>query len=142
MLVVAGQNPAGNIVHLLAGPETELFMDIHGSSIVDITDILAELDHDKSVFISLTRTKSEPTTANMMRTSGIIHKNSFALNKPGSESEGKDKEEVSAVKTGKCQFCDRETELVSVPKYSVCPVCVQIELGRALGKQPGPDVEE
>lgn len=129
MIVLPGQNPMGNVLHVVVGPETELFTDIHGAALMDVTEFITQMEPDKPVFLSVTRCKSEPVTAAMMRGSGITHKNSFAA--AGKEhASDKPLSGSSVSDVGVCQFCSRSTELIPVPKYKICVSCAQIEIGK------------
>jgi len=135
MLVLPGQNPAGNILHVIIGPETELFSDIHGAALLDITDVLAHMEQGRETYLSVTRTKSEAVTAQQMRSSGIVHKNSF-----GKQEKPADNPNTSSVtNVGKCEFCNRDAELMSIPKIKICHPCAQIELGRIRLARENPD---
>jgi hypothetical protein len=77
MLIIGGHNPAGNILHVIVGPETELFTDIHGAKVLDITQILSNMKGDERVFLSLTRCKSEAFTAASLQATNVQYMNSF-----------------------------------------------------------------
>jgi len=82
MLGVAGHNPMGNVLHIITGPETDVFTDIHGAKIMDITDILSVMNPQDRVFLSLTRCKSEPDTEAALLATGTSYKNSFNNSDP------------------------------------------------------------
>lgn len=138
MLVILGHNPLGNVIHMIVGPETEMFTDIHGSKIIDITDMLKACEQNQHVFLSLTRCKAEGVTEAMLRASNIPHFNTFAgLADAGggiksSVTDSKQKEETKATAKAtkdRCTYCKRETDLLPIPGYKICAVCAQIELG-------------
>jgi hypothetical protein len=77
MLVVGGHNAVGNVLHVIIGPETELFTDIHGAKVLDITELLSRMNGEQPVYLSLTRCKSEAFTAASMDATGLAYYNSF-----------------------------------------------------------------
>jgi hypothetical protein len=142
----------GNVLHVILGPETELFADIHGAKIVDVSDVLSQLEADKATYLSYTRCKSEPLTAEKLKNAGISFKSSFSAGQScphcaarvnTEESAEKSDEDGAAVmpkkNVGVCQFCQRETELLDIPKFKICVVCAQIEIGRTAGELPVED---
>ena len=151
MLALCGKNPSGNVLHLVVGPETELFTDIHGAKILDITPVLRQMNFDRRVFISMTRCRSEASSAALMRSSGIEFLSSFY---EVAEGEGQpanasvntsDAANASAVPnaaptpkpmtpTIECDYCRIKKQLLNVPGFKICTECAQIELG--LGRVP------
>jgi len=73
MIAMLGTNPFGKVLHLMIGPETDLFIDINGAALLDITPMLSSLSQDGKAYISLTRTKSEVITEQQMRSAGMSH---------------------------------------------------------------------
>ena len=151
MLAYQGSNPLGNVVHLICGPETDLFTDVNGASIMDITPLINNMDKNKPVFISLTRCRIEPITAQMMTASGMKVQSNMPYGKCNhdcdncsqeedgdSSTKSKDKEANKAVpfalRKGKCDYCGNEGSLLPFTGVNVCPVCAQIELGRSKNK--------
>ena len=49
MLALVGKNPMGNVLHVITGPESEFFVDIHGAKILDVTELLNLMDGDERV---------------------------------------------------------------------------------------------
>jgi len=92
MLGLAGHNPMGNVLHIIAGPETDVFTDIHGAKILDITDILAVMNPKDRVYISLTRCKSEADTEIALAEAGTKYRSSFN----NGENAKKDAEDAEA----------------------------------------------
>lgn len=140
MIMLGGHNPMGNVIHLIVGPETEMFMDIHGSMIIPVAELLNTFDKNETVFVSFTRCKSEMATQMMLKNAGIMHMASFSLVgqnivEPGAQTESKAKQESPKAESKKsverCKYCKRETELLPIPGFKICTVCAQIELGTA-----------
>ena len=147
MLALCGKNPSGNVLHVVVGPETELFTDIHGAKILDITPALRQMDFDKRVFISLTRCRSEAASASLMRSSGIEFLTSFqdALDTEDDDMQAVTKASCNVdaaaaeqhplvVNNGECDYCHVMKALVPIPGFKICQECNQIELG--LGRVP------
>lgn len=59
MIILAGKNPAANILHVLAGPETDFWTQLHGAAAVDLTPVLNQMDPSQPIFLHLTRCQSE-----------------------------------------------------------------------------------
>ena len=151
MLVLAGNNPIGNVLHVVSGPETEMFTDIHGAKIVEITSALAAMDPSARIFLSLTRCKSEPAAEARFKAADINYISSFA----GKTTMASDVPPVQAKKVPtkkptkaaavaqKCEYCKREAELLPVPGVKICTICAQIEIGRAkaVAEVPNKDTE-
>ena len=144
MIMILGHNPLGNVIHMIVGPETELFEDIHGAKIMDITEPLKAVTSGEHVFVSLTRCKSEPVTEAMLKAGNIPYMSSFSglaeagLNPGGAKATTQDKTTAKATKVGtkdKCQYCKREADLLPVPGFKICAVCAQIELGQLRTKK-------
>ena len=135
MLVLGAHNVAGNVLHVVMGPESELHMDIHGANILDITPILARMREDQKVFLSVTRCRSEQQTSTLMATAKVPF-NSTVPSTPDtvpSSPDGAttlDSTPVTAKET--CQYCKGETDLLPVSGFKVCGSCAAIELGRRI----------
>jgi hypothetical protein len=133
MIMVTGQNPLGHVIHMIAGPETDLFQDIHGAKILDLTEVIKSLQSVDHLFISFTRCKSEPMTEAMLKAANIPYTSSFTgiseVTQVGTTPKKEGSKIVQEPKT-KCQYCHRETELLPVPGFKICAVCAQIELGQ------------
>lgn len=142
MLVIPGHNPMGNVIHMIMGPESEMFADIHGATILDITPVLSCMNMDEKVFLHLTRCMSETKTETVLKASNVAFFNTFSgwTNTPDNLKAviEKDKPAVKDHKTHaeKCQYCHRETTLLPVPGFKVCVVCAQIELGQKKKNTP------
>jgi len=147
MLALRGQSQVGNMLHLIVGPETELFGDIHGAAVLDITALLSDMDGNEQVFLTMTRCRSEQITAHNMQTTGMKFTNSFNAGEPELAGQPnippvqapvpdavRDAVRDSAKNqrvTGVCTYCNQSQPLLRVPGFSICQVCAQIELGRA-----------
>jgi len=142
MITLRGQNPMGNVLHVILGPETDLFTDIHGAAVMDITPMLMAMNHDQPVFLSVTRCRSEQHTEQLMGAAGIQErKSSFggqqcecnqdaALPTAKTDKGGKPEGMVVTLKNGKCQFCGNNLPLLPIEGFKVCALCAQIEIGR------------
>lgn len=156
MLVAQGSNPLGNVLHVICGPVTEAFQDIHGAAVMDITPLLMNLEQERPVFLSLTRCKNEQATSKMIQGTEIPVSSSFGNNKAVSKvtatgvadpqefnmsSGAGGKKKKTKKKTGKCSYCGVQTDLLGIPGVRICVPCAQIELGksgRAAGDKDGP----
>jgi len=140
MIIIAGHNQFGNVLHLIAGPETEFFMDIHGAKITEVTAALQAFNADERVFMSFTRCKNENVTRHSLDASGITYQSSFS-EAAAEESEPGQPESTSAMpeqpqpqqaKPGsghKCTYCGNMKVLMAIPGFEICKECAQIELG-------------
>jgi hypothetical protein len=140
MLALAGHNPMGNVLHVIVGPETEFFVDIHGAKILDITDLLGIMDHDDRVYLSLTRCKSEPQTEAALKHAKAPYVNSFFISDgcgdpdcPNCSTDPKKKEKNNKSKPKqklqKCNYCHQAKPLLPIAGFKICVQCAQIELG-------------
>ena len=144
MIIIHGHNPMGNVLHMIVGPETEMFQDIHGAKIMDITDVIKHSVQSESTFVSLTRCKSEALTEAMLKGASVPYRSSFNGISEGSVVADKSSEEKQVVKEAKiikdvkerCTYCKRETVLLPIPGFKICTVCAQIELGQLKSKKP------
>lgn len=154
MLMVLGHNQLGNVLHAIVGPESEIYMDIHGAKILDITPILMGLRNGARTFLSLTRCKSEATSEEGLKSTEIVYLSSFGgkpvCDEPKHKNAGGSGTAVatknggslytdkavndgkSTVKTGVCSYCKANKELLNVAGFEICSDCAQIELGRRL----------
>ena len=154
MLAVQGSNPIGNVLHVITGPETALFTDIHGAAIMDITALLANMDQNKRVFLSLTRCQHEPVTEQMIKATGMnvlcsFNDKSSVVDTIRRSTEGIPTEGVptatanGAVKppaqqatkkrkasSERCDYCGEKLKLLPIPGVKICTTCAQIEIGR------------
>jgi len=139
MIMILGHNPMGNVIHMIAGPETELFQEIHGAKIMDLTETIKTVPSSEHLFISFSRCKSEPMTEAMLRAGNVPYTSSFtgiseAL-QVGVEAKKSEGSKVIKEHRSKCQYCGRETDLLPVPGFKICSVCTQIELGQLKSKK-------
>ena len=137
MLVLGSKSREGHVLRLIVGPETDLYLDVHGAGTLDLTPVLFAMNGATKVMLSLTRCKSETSTSRCMQATAVPHLNSFEETaepeQPGRAArETPDPEAIlPAVVTGRCSFCGKpDIELLRVPGVKVCPVCAQIELNR------------
>jgi hypothetical protein len=141
MLVVGGKHPAGQILHVIVGPESELHMDIHGAKIIDLTPILSQFEGNEHVYMSLTRCRGEVETKQRMNAQAIPYISSFT---PPAKEEVEDKPStvVNPQAPANCTYCgSKDKPLLPVPGFRICPECVQIELGRQSKRTHEPIVE-
>jgi hypothetical protein len=154
MLALRGKSQVGNMLHVVIGPETELFSDIHGAAVLDVTPLLYGMDGEQHVFLTLTHCRTEQITAQRMAGAGIPHISSFGPTAPDGEGESGASpeafvgtEQVPTANTAqkapgkkvpgtkhnvkaKCEYCTEELDLLPIPGFHICRVCAQIELGR------------
>lgn len=147
MIIVPGQNPLGNVMHVILGPESDLVSDIHGAIIMDITDVVNHMDKNNKVFLSVSKCRSESASAGMMKQAGLLH---FSSVGPAADCKSCNNESCSlpkheqpkasdltvSLKSGKCSYCNHDTKLLPIPGVKVCITCAQIEFGRKHSK-PG-----
>jgi hypothetical protein len=155
MLMIGGKTDKGHTIHLIVGPESEFYMDIHGTQSIDITQLLMAMNGTRKVVLELTRCKSEVQTAQQMTASDIPHLNSFVPSRPVKHTDGPDLDtilgtpidapvssstpvqkpiKVRATKpiVGRCSYCGTvDSPLVDVPNFRICRSCIQIELGKS-----------
>ena len=138
MILVPGHNEAGNVLHIILGPESDLYADLHGAQVVDITGPLAAFNAGEPVHLSVTRTRSERETLKQMVEAGILVASSF-IGKKGAEGQPgkleKIKHNTTAKAHEKCEYCGQEKPLLSIHGFKICDQCVQIELGLAKQKR-------
>jgi hypothetical protein len=149
MLALRGKSQVGNMLHVTVGPESDLFCDIHGAAVLDVTPLLMEMNGSQHVYLTLTRCRSEQTTSRSMVGAGITHLSSFGTTEegaaaaaaagpgvftpPGTEQTGaapKKEEDAPKTKAGPCEYCSQPSQLLPIPGFHICKVCAQIELGR------------
>jgi hypothetical protein len=73
MILFGEQSGTGHVLHLLIGPETELFLDVNGSHHLDVTSLLEALKSSKKVVLSINRCRSEADTDIQMEEFEIPH---------------------------------------------------------------------
>ena len=152
MLALKGKAQVGNMLHVIIGPETELFSDIHGAAVMDITPLLMEMDGEQHVFLTLTHCRSEQVTARHMQSADMTHISSFSgmskaekddatseayaafgsamASDQSKSSKPKSDTKESEVAHGRCEYCGQDMPLLGLPGFRICKVCAQIELGR------------
>jgi hypothetical protein len=154
MIVVPGSNSLGNVINLIMGPESELIADIHGASVMDVTEaVLPLLNGNTKIFISVSRCRNEVLTTATLRANKVAHISTFseaAEKMQGNESKGgtavSDKPNAlpalnqppNAVEScpKKCDYCGQMADLVKdIPNVNICKSCIQIEIGCKLKKR-------
>lgn len=145
MIVVQGNNPIGNVIHLIMGPESDLIQDVHGAIILDVTEVVNSLSRDSKTFVSISKCRNESMTGSLMNSAGLKFNGTFPQIMPGSKAcecdeckkaskdkptETKPEESVTvALKEGICSYCHAKTRLMPIAGESICMPCAQIELG-------------
>ena len=137
MLLVAGHNQMGNVIHTITGPETSFFSDIHGACVMDVTELFNSLKSDEPVFLSLTRTDSERQCFASLLSSGVkVHASFFKSDNANAGANQVVTAPVSQARpveqpseTGVCTYCAGKKQLLPVPGVKICAECAQIELG-------------
>lgn len=144
MLVIPGINSAGNVLHVVAGEETEFMLDLHGSAVTDITPVLNAMPSDKKVLLHFTRCASEDVLADQL-TSVIASGGSYPFYPgthtfvPGGKqavrppvkrsSKGAKGEPAKATQCSRCGA--RGCELVPNLKPAICYPCVKLDMALA-----------
>ena len=136
MIVVLGHNALGHVLHVIVGPESEFFMDIHGAKIIDISNVLQTINNDARVFLSITRTKNEPHCLASLTASGITAYSSFGdqppriMLAPGGKqpSEAPASAPSAAAPTdsatcGNCTYCGKAQHLLPISGFKICHGC-------------------
>jgi len=139
MLAVAGENQLGSELHIIAGPETDIFCDIHGAAIMDVTALLNKFDFNKPVFLVLTRCKMEGLTHQLLAGTNLVCLSSFdklpltdsgdIAIMPNPSIKSNKKVSKASKKADKCAYCNQVKELLPIPGFKICMQCAQIELG-------------
>ena len=131
MILVPGKNPAGNVLHVVIGPESELYTDLHGAQVVDITNILEQCDRNQPVLLQVTRTLSETRTLVGLMASGVTAAATHLgeLIRPAINEQSKQKTATPASATGVCGYCNQRSPLLPIKSVHICEQCAQIELG-------------
>jgi hypothetical protein len=63
MILLAGKNQMGNVLHVIQGPESAFWNELHGSAAVDITPVLSKMDDQRPVYLHLSTCESEQDTS-------------------------------------------------------------------------------
>jgi len=136
MLAIAGENQLGSDLHIITGPETDIFCDLHGAAIMDVTPLLNKFDFNKPVFLVLTRCKIEGLTHQMLVGSNLVCLSSFdklpltnGSIMPVPDIKADKKVSKASKKADKCTYCNQVKELLPIPGFKICMQCAQIELG-------------
>ena len=144
MILLLGQNPIGNVLHIITGAESDAAMAVNGCVMLDITPALKQMDVAKPVVIKLTRCDSEAKfTQNMQSVMGTNGTYPFIppiiafgpqamVDKLVPEIDASVTPDIPAAvtNTGVCSKCgDKRAVLVQGITPSICTDCVKIELG-------------
>lgn len=71
MIILGAKSEGGNAIHLITGPESDLFMDIHGAMSVDIDAMVRAIGTDRPLSLMVTRCRSELDLAKELDRRGI-----------------------------------------------------------------------
>lgn len=142
MLIVTGTNQHGNVLHLIMGPESDHWIDLHGAILTNITDVLNGLDSALPVFIHITRCRSEEyMAAEIEERSDIGETYPFrvplhvfsqtkpAIAPPADSAEDAEPKATEPTKLiGICDSCgDAKSELVPKLYPAVCYRCIRLD---------------
>ena len=145
-MIIAKSNITGigEIIHFIAGQETELATALTGTVTIPLTALEEEFGLNDSTVLMFTRCQREYDIAKtlaankghfiMCGTTNFVGK--AEKDKP-QELDPRDRNKL--YNKGVCGYCKQETDLVPIPGFQICPVCAQIELGRV---KDGKGVEE
>jgi len=67
MILVYGKNPTANVLHVITGPETDFWMQMHGAAAVDLTPVLQQMNHGQPVYLHVTRCDDEQDMASHLQ---------------------------------------------------------------------------
>lgn len=73
MIILGSKCEGANTIHAIAGPESELFMAVHGAVAVDITPIVRAMGTEVPLSLLLTRCRSEAELTQELTRRGIPH---------------------------------------------------------------------
>ena len=155
MILVTGTNPAANVLHVVLGPETDFWMQLHGSAAVDLSPLLSKMAQDKPVLLHLTRCPSEHEMA--MRLQAVHNAGALypyvppiVVATPKSVSDQQQQQDAptlgapfptqgsgpqaqavrSVCRRGRCARCGQTgVELMPKVKESICFSCAALDLG-------------
>ena len=71
MIMLGAKSDIGNAIHIVMGPESDLFMDIHGALSVDIDTVVKAVGTDKPLTVMVTRCRSEADLGRELDRRGI-----------------------------------------------------------------------
>lgn len=164
MILLYGKNPVGNVIHAMVGPESELWMDMHGSLTVDITALLQACSDGIPVLLNLTRCGAEAKLSAGLQEAMKFGKypflpgtSVFVSTEPGSVAASgpanagheparpaRKQDEAPAeggrsvvIQRGTCGRCnDHKAELVPGMSPPICFSCAKIDLYQARKEKP------
>lgn len=150
MILLAGKNTTGNVLHVIKGSESDVWEELHGSSVIDITPLLKHMDETAPVYLQLSECKSEVELgANLhhllesgakypfeppsvmfttqTQTDGMAPASN--VQSPVSTMYNNHVPKRTNKKPGKCSRCGaEEIELVPGLRPAICYNCVNIDL--------------
>ena len=149
MIVLGGANQHGNILHVILGPETEFWSELHGASVSNITQVLNGMNHEMPVFLHITKCASETEltakiTAHMAMGAPYpfpVTTTLFAQVKKTTEPTVKDAavptEDTPAIAKVKCTRCGSvKNELVPKLDPPLCYDCMRLDMRLANARKP------
>lgn len=71
MVILGAKSESGNTIHAVVGPESELFMDIHGATVIDIADLVKTLGAESPIHLCVTRCRDEAALQRQLEVKGI-----------------------------------------------------------------------
>lgn len=140
MVLVMGQNQAGNILHVVTGPESDSAMAINGSLVLDITPALKQMDVERPVVLHMSKCASEQKFVTDLQSAivgGAVYpffppmivfgpKAAVEAITPTTSM----KQEPTSKLIGECSLCkNAKAELVPKLEPRMCYDCVRIDLG-------------
>lgn len=131
MILLPSHNALGNVLHIILGPESDTYMDVHGNLITDLTEVINGFDRNSPIFLSITRSRDEQATLTELVKQGVKVASSFvgqAAVQRHDTSQPQPQPQPKA-KTKICNYCGMAKELVPVLGFNICQSCLQIELG-------------
>ena len=143
MVLIMGQNPTGNILHVVTGPESDAAMAVNGVVVLDITPALKQFDTERPVILHMTRCNSEQKLVGDLQlslTAGATYpffppmivfgpKAAVEAITPNTGMQKMQKAGAEPV-MGECSICKgKNIELVPKLEPKICYNCVKIELG-------------
>jgi hypothetical protein len=147
MIVMIGKNSMGNVLHVIQGPETTFWNEMHGSAAVDITQALNKMDSEKPVYLHISSCMSEHITASHIQAlirggerypfapPTPIFMPATVLDAPTAEAHAV--KPVKKQRAAKCSRCGNvDVKLVPELHPPVCYSCIKIDLGVSTRNKP------
>lgn len=146
MLALPAQNAIGEVVHIMMGPEGDIFQDLHGVQVMEITDWIRNHNTDSRVFLQVTRCRSENELQAHLVRGKLPCRSSITSScadpelceqcaaKEDCKQRAVAKESKPGAKAmvagGKCELCGSVQPLLPIPNVKICLSCAAIELNR------------